>query len=112
MYLFGSAARGDMHRGSDVDIAVHSKKSLTLSERMRISRSVRRMFHVGNREIDLVDLRHLTPELAMQIIQDGKRLIGTDRADDEFFRLSMKRYIDAKKIRDAQAEYVKQYATL
>jgi len=111
MYLFGSAARGDMHRSSDVDVAVHSTRFMTFSDRMRISRIVRRALPVGKREIDLVDLRHATPELARQIVQDGKRLVGTDRVDDAFFRYAIKRYIDAKKIRDAHAAYVKRYAT-
>lgn len=110
IYLFGSAARGDMHRESDVDVALHATRPLTLLERMHISRLTRRTLPMGDRDIDLVDLRYATPELAMQIVQDGKRILGTDRSDDAFYRLSIKRYVYAKKIRDAEKAYVKRYA--
>jgi len=68
--LFGSAARGDTHRHSDIDIAIipkngyNRKKLILLKERlenMNIPYTV-----------DLVDISEVSPVFREQVLKEGK----------------------------------------
>lgn len=64
--LFGSAARGTSHHGSDIDIAVFSKKPLPLSvisEEMGTA--------LGENNVEVADLSHASPFLMRAVAEDG-----------------------------------------
>jgi predicted nucleotidyltransferase len=106
LYLFGSTARGDQTKTSDVDIAYLSDKRLTLSERSDLSDAIQHALQLKGHEIDLVDLMHAPPLLSYLIFQEGQKILGDRQTDDRFYRTTMKRYIDAKPIFNATALYV------
>jgi predicted nucleotidyltransferase len=98
LVLFGSAARGRSRADSDVDVAVLADGEadldaafLALAPRFRTS------------QLDLVDLRRAGPLLAFEVARSGillvERAAGLFR---EFQSLAYRRFVDTKKLRDAQ----------
>jgi len=75
--LFGSVASGLARPDSDLDIAVGAKQALTVQERMDLIASLAEQ---TGRPIDLIDLNSVTEPLLGQILQHGRRLLGSDTA--------------------------------
>lgn len=68
---FGSTARGEATRGSDVDIGVQLKeKSLEVLRRLEVL-----LGRTVGREVDLVALDESPPLLRFEIARDGKLLV-------------------------------------
>lgn len=68
---FGSEARGEATRGSDVDIGVQLKdKSLGVLQRLEVL-----LGRAVGREVDLVSLDESPPLLRFEIARDGKLLL-------------------------------------
>jgi predicted nucleotidyltransferase len=68
---FGSEARGEATRGSDVDIGVQLKdKSLAVLRRLEVL-----LGRAAGREVDLVSLDESPPLLRFEIARDGKLLL-------------------------------------
>lgn len=107
VYVFGSFARGDMHPKSDIDIAYTSKNSLSPQELMTLQEELRSILQTGSRAIDLVNIKHATPLLARLISKEGVLLFGSQQADDQFYRKSIKQYLDAQPLLLATQEYVR-----
>ena len=90
IYLFGSAATGEMTDASDIDLAVLQDAPLTpeavLSLKARLSMAFRR-------DVDVVDLRRCDSVTAAQIIATGVVLAQTDaRRVAEFETYAYSRY--------------------
>jgi len=73
--LFGSVAKGQARADSDLDIAVSAQNALTTNEKMDLITSL--ALQTG-RPIDLIDLKVATEPLLGQILQHGRRLLGSD----------------------------------
>ncbi|MCC6618480.1 MAG: nucleotidyltransferase domain-containing protein [Chloroflexi bacterium] len=73
LILFGSAARGDMHRFSDVDLAfvLESGHSIGLFEHVRMQHELADLFGVP---VDLGSLRSLRPSIRERVDVDGVTL--------------------------------------
>ena len=71
VYLFGSRARGEARKDSDVDVAVLGKitDALTLLADLE---------EAAARPVDLVLLRSAPVELAARVVQEGVRLLVRD----------------------------------
>lgn len=98
--LFGSRATGNSLSTSDWDFGVIS--SNTPFDGLRASAELGRA--VGGR-VDVVDLRRAPPLLCMAAVREGKVLF--DRTGSEFARfasLSLRRYSDTAKLREAQSQ--------
>jgi uncharacterized protein len=68
---FGSEARGEATRGSDIDIGVQLKdKSLAVLHRLEVL-----LGRAVGREVDLVSLDESPPLLRFEIARDGKLLL-------------------------------------
>ena len=73
--LFGSLAIGEGHVESDLDLAVDAGRRLTAAEKMTlISEVAGRTGH----PVDLVDIQAAGEPLLGQILQRGKRIMGSD----------------------------------
>lgn len=72
VYLFGSWARGDARRTSDIDIAVWLPSA---SDDMAMS-ELRTRLHDSNipYHVDVVDLRHAAHSVRKRILREGVRL--------------------------------------
>ncbi len=75
VYLFGSAAQGTEHAGSDVDLAVWAEAPLSAPERFGLAEACARRLH---REVDLVDLATASAALAAQVVGGGELLFARD----------------------------------
>lgn len=69
VYVFGSAARGETHPQSDLDLAVLLERPLALMDRFEIQEAV--ASGVG-RDVDLVDLRAASTVMQVQVIGTGR----------------------------------------
>ena len=74
--VFGSVARGQQHFASDLDIAVAAKHALSAAQKMDI---IAALAAETGRPIDLIDLTTAPGPLLSQIVQHGRRLLGSDR---------------------------------
>jgi predicted nucleotidyltransferase len=97
-YLFGSAARGQADRLSDVDIAVLFDARLGAEE--SVERQLRIMGDLethANREVQVVVLNRATPLLAYQAVEHGVLLYERSRAERIDFEVLTRRvYFDEK----------------
>lgn len=73
--LFGSTAKGNARRDSDLDLAVDAGRPLTINEKMQL---IADLSEATGRPIDLVDLYSVGEPLLGQIIVGGRRLLGSD----------------------------------
>lgn len=82
VWLFGGSARGQVHRESDVDVAVlYDRRALpTLLERARASELLAGslMQVLARNDIDLLVLNDAPPLLARRIINEGVELLTAD----------------------------------
>ncbi len=76
-YLFGSFARGDNHKLSDIDIAVMCKEECDI---LRMMSEISRLLHFE--DIDIVDLKKLrNNSLLMDVIKEGIVLKDSQRRE-------------------------------
>lgn len=68
VYLFGSAARGQLRPDSDFDLAVLTQMPFPPADRYRCSQDLGVTL---NRDVDLVDLTNAPEALRIQIIRNG-----------------------------------------
>jgi predicted nucleotidyltransferase len=97
-YLFGSAARGRLHRESDIDVGmlldrgVYPTTADRFEARLRVSA---RLAAVVGRTVDIVILNDAPPTLSRHIMCDGVRLLVTDREQDRHhLRVTLSRAAD------------------
>lgn len=69
IYLFGSYARGDARRGSDIDIAIDNTTRLPLLEKSQIKSMIDALNLVQN--VDLSDFQVLPADLQEKILTEG-----------------------------------------
>lgn len=88
IYLFGSMARGDVHRESDVDLAILSCAKIPTAALFDLTARLETLLH---RSVDLVDLRAASAVLRVQVLGDAELLDDADsirRAEFECFALA------------------------
>ncbi|XSG85238.1 MAG: type VII toxin-antitoxin system MntA family adenylyltransferase antitoxin [Methylohalobius sp. ZOD2] len=73
--LFGSLAAGRAGPHSDVDLAVAADQPLKAEEKMRL---MAELAEATGRPVDLIDLKVVGEPLLGQILQGGKRILGSD----------------------------------
>ncbi|MEA1904541.1 MAG: nucleotidyltransferase domain-containing protein [Candidatus Hadarchaeota archaeon] len=101
-YLFGSAARGEAGKLSDIDVAVYLDESLTPGERfdLRLELIGKLTFLLGTDNVDLVVMNDVPILLKYNIIKEGtllraeKGLKAKVESDILSKYLDMKYYID------------------
>lgn len=102
VYLFGSFARGNPRRGSDIDIAVYTRGSYSPRRRARarteyIGAAAKTL---GTDRVDVVVLNQAPVVLRHEVFRDGKLLYVRDRDDLSRFRVICSReYLDTIPLR-------------
>lgn len=78
--VFGSVARGEARRDSDIDIAIRKAMPLSTDEKMQL---IAELAAATGRPVDLIDLRAVGEPLLGQILKHGQMIRGNaaDRAD-------------------------------
>ena len=77
IYLYGSRAKAHEKNGSDVDLAVLAKGSLSETARWELAQL---LASVAKCDVDLIDLRQVSTVLQFQVISTGKQI---DRIDQK-----------------------------
>ncbi len=70
--LFGSCARGEMKKNSDIDLLVDIKKDLSLLDFVGIKLELEDAL---GKKVDLVEYRNLKPLLRERILKEEMRII-------------------------------------
>jgi len=73
--LFGSLAKGTAHRESDLDLAVGADHPLDADETMEL---ISDLAEALGRPVDLIDLSTVGEPLLGQIIDGGRRVVGSN----------------------------------
>lgn len=89
---FGSAVSGKMHKESDLDIAVMSKKEATLEQFGNLFSTLSEIFRGEN--IDIRFLNDADPIFSLQVIKGGMLLYGDVQEYNQFKVMILKRYSD------------------
>lgn len=69
IYLFGSYARGDQRRGSDIDIAIDNGEPLSIVPHQQVINMIECLNLVQN--VDVVDFRSIPSKLQANILKEG-----------------------------------------
>jgi predicted nucleotidyltransferase len=100
--LFGSVVSGRTHAYSDIDIAFLYEKPVDI---LKLTNRVIRLLHNDN--VDVVDLRRANPLLRFSIVRSGTLIYEREQGMfNEFYSLTFRRYVDTKKLRDAQTTVI------
>jgi predicted nucleotidyltransferase len=103
--LFGSVAKGKVHKKSDIDIAFLFDKPADV---LTLTNKVIQILHTDN--VDIVDLFHASPLLKFSVAKTGVPLFEKNQGEFNLFKaLAFKIYIDAKKIREARSKAIAAY---
>jgi predicted nucleotidyltransferase len=78
VYLFGSTATGRDRRGSDLDLAIVAKRTISGRERLRIEAELSSRLR---RDVDLVVFGQAAPLLQHQILKYGSLICENDPAE-------------------------------
>lgn len=106
--LFGSRAKGQVGKMSDVDIAVLGDSPLNLSENVELSQRIAKKLKVSEDLIDVVDLSTASPLLQFEVTKYGKLIEGSESDFVRFKILAWKRYQDTSKFRRMRENYLTQ----
>ena len=96
-YLFGSRARGDNHRGSDIDVAVYVDEARADAGRWGYAAELTTdlMAALGTNDVDVVLLNRAPPLLYHRVLRDGVRVLSRDlRATTTRAGQALSRYFD------------------
>ncbi|HET9299837.1 MAG TPA: nucleotidyltransferase domain-containing protein [Candidatus Polarisedimenticolaceae bacterium] len=100
LVLFGSWATGRGGPHSDLDLAFLPRNGM---DETAVTSEVVRLTHWN--DVDVVNLRHADPLMAMQIAESGIVLFEADPSSfPEFRSLAFRRYVDTEKLRRAQKQ--------
>lgn len=106
--LFGSVARGKVHKESDLDLGVFVEKKLTPSKRMALWSE---LSHLFPRDVDLSVINHIDPAVAFRIAKEGIVLFEDETGRWENWKsYAMRQYWDTAKFRTDLKKYVVQQA--
>ena len=106
--LFGSNATGFTHSGSDVDIAILSRRRLSPLELGELATEIQQKFSHG--KIDIVDLKTAPPVLLRDVVSQGKLLYENDRDVFDNFRIyALKIFFESAPLRKMREESLKKF---
>lgn len=90
VYLFGSAGRDELRKGSDIDIAFLTDENIDEYVCFMKAQEIANIF---NRDVDLIDMRKASTVFKAQIIGTGKVIFCNDDVKRAYFEMrSFKEY--------------------
>ena len=108
VYLFGSAARGRLRPGSDVDVAVRFSHRQSIEDLCELAEDLER---AARHRVDLVDLDDAPPLLLREVVKEGRLVWAADDDERVTFELrALARYMDTAHLRRVQRDYLHQWA--
>lgn len=104
--LFGSYAKGQIKKNSDIDIAIKKEGGLELKDYSEIQSKLAKIFNIKDTKIGLVEILHLSPILMWQIAKYGQFLAGNPLKFKKFQLYAIKKYFDTQKFRNLTKRYI------
>ena len=103
--LFGSVATQNANKHSDIDLAFHFDAPIDILD---LTNRVINLLQTDN--VDVVDLRRASPLLMVASVKHGKLLYErSPGVFHEFCSLAVRRFVDTKKLRDAQGKVIDRF---
>lgn len=103
--LFGSVASGGASRQSDIDLALLFDEPVDI---LALTNRVVRLLKTD--KVDVIDLRRASPLLSFAGVKQGKLLFERSPGlFNSFCSLAFRRYVDTKKMRDAQGKAIEHF---
>lgn len=103
--LFGSIVPGRANKRSDIDLAFLFNESVDI---VALTNKVIKLLHSNH--VDVIDLRRASPILNFFVAKYGKVIFERSPGlFNEFYSLASRRYIDTKKLRDAQSKAIRSF---
>lgn len=100
--LFGSLAKGQRKKNSDIDLAFLYDAPI---DEVLLTNRVSQLLRTD--AIDVVDLRKASPLLKFSAMRYGQALFErSPGAFTTFYSLAFRRYVDTQKLRDAQRSII------
>jgi uncharacterized protein len=75
IWLFGSAAKGHWHAGSDLDLAVQTSGSWPMADRLEAANTLSQRLGI---DVDLLDFQRLDTVMQVQVLDTGRLLFARD----------------------------------
>lgn len=108
LVLFGSQVTGQTHSKSDVDVAYLADRTIDYRENYDISIKLARIFN--NPEVELVNLKNVSPEFKKQVADQGVVLYADNSSIFDLFKMyAFKMYVENKPIRELRRESIKNF---
>lgn len=110
LYVFGSAARGELTQLSDIDLAVLLPQDADPADLFdkRWKMTLDLMGILGTDAVDLVLLNQAPPLLCHRIITEGKLVYSRDEREHLRFEVrKILEYLDFKPILELQSQYMR-----
>lgn len=108
--LHGSYATRRSHKGSDLDIAVLGKNTLTFGAELKLHGEFSGIFgDNARRELDLKTLHKVDPLFRYEVTRDGVLLYGDPTKYEEYTAMSYRAYEDARPLRALEEVLSKKY---
>lgn len=104
VYVFGSSARGESRRESDLDIAFLSQRSI---DPARVFDAAQAVATKLGRDVDLVDLSRASTVMRVQVIGTGRVIYVGDRYRTDLFE--MYALSDYARLQEERAESVRAF---
>ena len=113
IYLFGSAARNELRKDSDIDIALLTEDEI---DPYKCFMKAQELADIFNRDVDLVNLNTSSTVFKAQVVGTGKRIYCSDdtkrmyfemRAFKSYAMLNEEREVILKKIKERGTVYGK-----
>ncbi|WAM33053.1 type VII toxin-antitoxin system MntA family adenylyltransferase antitoxin [Caldicellulosiruptor morganii] len=110
-YLFGSYARGNANKSSDIDVAAYIKKSKDATEDLLYQLDTKEHLEkILNKKVDFVILNDADPLLKHEVFSDG--ILVIDKDHDLYVDVRVKNfyeYMDKKRYLEICALYQREY---
>lgn len=104
--IFGSYAKGQIKKTSDIDIAIKKENKINLEQYSEIQSKLAKIFNVKDTKIGLVEILRLSPLLMWQIAKYGQFLAGNSLKFKKFQLYALRKHFDTKKFKDLTRRYI------
>lgn len=113
LILFGSRAKGKLHKESDYDVAYLSNRGLSFEDEGRLIIELKKIIGVPDeRLINLVNMHSAGPLLLKEIFNAHRTLFKeTNNTYDTYKIYSLKNYLDSRPIFELRDSLINRYFT-
>ena len=106
LLVYGSYAKGNQRKDSDLDIAFLGNAPIDFDAYFRLHSALANVFGDMGRDLDAVDLYKKDPLFLHQVAKNSQLLYGSAIDYNEFRAFAFRNYMDSKDIRELEKTLV------